>query len=156
MNLKVGSSRVKQYKSGEFRAFSDLLIAHIPEGSFKLPSILGRNAVKNAPKIDTESISSRTQAEVIHKHCLVACPDAVIKKYNLDSLAADHRDFNHVNRAWANVSIVIYTSTISTDCSFELLCFTCVFGYFSSMSTDYKTAIQMLGWVRNISPGSTT
>jgi len=32
-----------------------------------------------------------------------------------------------------------------------ILRFTCVFGYFSSLSTNYKTAIQMTGHVRNIS-----
>jgi len=26
--------------------------------------------------------TSRTQAEVFHKHCQVACPEALIKKYN--------------------------------------------------------------------------
>jgi len=95
--------------------------------------------------------TSRTQAEVIHKHCLVACPDAVIKKHNLDLSAANRKDFNNVNKAWANVDILIYTSTISTGCSFELPCFTQVFGYFSLMCTDYTTAIQMMGCVRNIS-----
>jgi len=94
--------------------------------------------------------TSRTQAKVIHKHCLAACPDAVIKKYNSDLLAANCRDFNNVNKAWANVDILIYTSTISAGCSFELPLFTHVFGYFSSMSTDYKTAVQMSGHVRNI------
>jgi len=66
-------------------------------------------------------------------------------------LAADCKDFDDVNKAWANVDILIYTSTISAGCSFELLLFTCVFGYFSSLSTDYKTAVQMMGRVRNIS-----
>jgi len=47
--------------------------------------------------------TSRVQAEVIHKHCQVDCPDAAIKKYNLDSLAADCMDLNDVNKAWANV-----------------------------------------------------
>jgi len=50
---------------------------------------------------------SRTQAEVIHKHCQAACPEAVIKKYNSDSLAANHKDFNDVNEVWANVDIFI-------------------------------------------------
>jgi len=95
--------------------------------------------------------TSRTQAEVIHKHCKAACPNAVIKKYNSDSLAANHKDFDDVNKAWANVDILIYTLTISAGCSFELWRFTHVFGYFSSLSTDYKTAIQMMGCVRNIS-----
>jgi len=47
--------------------------------------------------------------------------------------------------------MLIYTLTISAGCSFEHLHFTRVFGYFSSLSTDYKTAIQMTGHVRNIS-----
>jgi len=78
----------------------------------------------------------RTQTEVIHKHCLAACPDVVIKKYNSDSSAADCKDFDDVNKAWANVNILIYTSTISAGCSFEVKQFTQVFGYFSSMSTE--------------------
>jgi len=45
---------------------------------------------------------------------------------------------------------LIYTLIISAGCSFELLHFTCVFGYFSPMSTDYKTAIQMLGRARTM------
>jgi len=61
--------------------------------------------------------TSRTQAEVIHKHCLAACPDAVIKKYNSDSSAANRKDFDDVNKAWAKVDILIYTSTISAGCS---------------------------------------
>jgi len=88
--------------------------------------------------------TSRTQAKIIHKHCLEACPNALIKKYNLDSSSAKGKDFDDVNKAWANVDILIYTSTINTSCSFELPHFTCVFGYFSSLSTDYKTAVQML------------
>jgi len=51
MSHKVGSSRVKKYKSGVFRAFGDSLIGYIIEGSFKLPSILGKKAA-NAPKIE--------------------------------------------------------------------------------------------------------
>jgi len=89
--------------------------------------------------------TSRTQAKIIHKHCLAACPDAVIKKYNSDSSSVKRKDFDNVNKAWANVNILIYTLTISAGCSFELPHFTCVFGYFSSMSTDYKTAVQTLG-----------
>jgi len=104
---------------------------------------------KTAPFVIVST--SRTQAEVIHKHCLEACPNAVIKKYNLDFSAADHKDFNDVNTAWANVDILIYTLTVTAGCSFEVKHFTQVFVYFSSLSTDYKTANQMLGWVRNVS-----
>jgi hypothetical protein len=93
----------------------------------------------------------RTQAEVIHKHCLAACPDSVIKKYNSDLSAANHKDFDDVNKAWAKVDILIYTLTISAGCSFELPRFTRVFGYFSSLSTDYKTAVSGI-----YQPGNTT
>jgi len=104
---------------------------------------------KDAPFVVMSTL--RTQAKVIHKHCLAACPDAVIKKYNSDLPAVNCKDFDNVNKAWANVDILIYTLTISTGCSFELPRFTRVFGYFSSLSTDYKTAIQMTGCIRNIS-----
>jgi len=63
MNCKVGSPRVKQYKSGTFRAFSDSLIGYITEGSLKLPSILGKPAA-NAPKIETELTEEKVQAIV--------------------------------------------------------------------------------------------
>jgi len=63
MNLKVSSPRVKQYKSGTFKAFSDLLIGYITEDSLKLPSILGKPAA-NAPKIETELTKEKVQAIV--------------------------------------------------------------------------------------------
>jgi len=103
---------------------------------------------KTAPFVVVSTL--RTQAKIIHKHCKAACPNVVIKKYNSNSSAADC-NFDDVNKVWANVDILIYTSTISASCSFECPHFTCVFGYFSLMSTDYKTAVQMLGRVRNIS-----
>jgi len=68
----------------------------------------------------------------------------------ISSAAGSTKDFDNVNKVWAKLDILIYTSTISAGCSFELLCFTRIFGYFSSLSTDYKTAIQMTGCVRNI------
>jgi len=63
INCKVNSPRVKQYKSGTFRAFSDLLIGYITEDSLKLPSILGKPAT-NAPKIETELTEEKVQAIV--------------------------------------------------------------------------------------------
>jgi hypothetical protein len=59
-------------------------------------------------------------------------------------------DFDNINIAWADVDVLIYTSTVSTGCSFELLRFKQIFAFFSNQSCDYKTAIQMLGWVRNV------
>jgi len=65
MNIyrKVSSPRVKQYKSGTFKAFSDSLIGYITEGSLKLPSILGKPAA-NTPKIETELTNEKVQAIV--------------------------------------------------------------------------------------------
>jgi len=62
-NCKVGSPRVKIYKSGSFKAFSDSLIGYITEGSLKLPSILGQPAT-NAPEIETELPKEKVQAIV--------------------------------------------------------------------------------------------
>jgi hypothetical protein len=59
-------------------------------------------------------------------------------------------DFDNVNAAWADVDVLIYTSTISAGCSFELPRFKQIFAFFSDQSCDYKTAIQMLGRVRNV------
>jgi len=61
---------------------------------------------KTAPFVIVST--SRTQVEVIHKHCKAACPNAVIKKYNSDLSAANRRDFDDVNKVWANVDILIY------------------------------------------------
>jgi len=95
----------------------------------------------------------KNQAKVIYRCCFVACPDTVICKYTSKCssplLSEECRDFN--NFAWANVDILIYTSMVSSSCSFKLPHFIRVFAYFSSMSTDYKTAIQMLGQICIIS-----
>jgi len=64
MNCKVGSTRVKQCKSGPFKAFSDSLIAHIPEDSYMLPSILGKPEDKDAFKNDSELTEEQVQAVV--------------------------------------------------------------------------------------------
>jgi len=62
-NKKVRSPRVKVYKSGTFKAFSDLLIGYITKGSLKLPSILGQPTT-TAPKIETELTKENVQAIV--------------------------------------------------------------------------------------------
>jgi len=62
-----------------------------PEAFFAA-TVAATTKAKTAPFVVVST--SRTQAKVIHKHCQVTCPDAVIKKYNSDSLAADCKDFN--------------------------------------------------------------
>lgn len=94
--------------------------------------------------------TAKKQAEAIAQKISELNPTARIKSYNSDSSAADRADFDNVNVAWADVDVLIYTSTVSAGCSFELPRFKRIFGYFSDLSCDYKTAIQMLGRVRNV------
>jgi len=53
LSCKVGSNRVKQYKSGDLKAFSDSLIASIPDGSFRLSSIFLKTTAKATPRDDS-------------------------------------------------------------------------------------------------------
>jgi len=76
-NKKVGSPRVKVYKSGTFKAFNDSLIGYITKGSLKLPSILGQPTA-NAPKIETELTKENVQAIVKLVHELA--PGNSLKK----------------------------------------------------------------------------
>lgn len=94
--------------------------------------------------------TAKRQSDAIELHIRHTCPEARIKSYSSDSTEQDRLDFNDVNKAWADVDVLIYTSTVSAGCSFELARFKRVFAYFSDQSCDYKTAIQMLGRVRNI------
>jgi len=64
MNSEVSSNRVKQLKFGEPKTYSDSLIAYIPDGSLKLPSILGRPTAKVAP---LRMIISEEQVQAIVK-----------------------------------------------------------------------------------------
>jgi len=84
------------------------------------PSLLVATATKAKTAPFVVISTSRAQAEVIHKHCLVACPDTVIKKYNSDSLAANCKDFDDVNKAWTfcflpqpSVLVAVLNSCIS-------------------------------------------
>jgi len=76
-NKKVGSPRVKVYKSGTFKPFSDSLIGYITKGSLKLPSILGQPTT-NTPKIETELTKQNVQAIVKLVHELA--PGNSLKK----------------------------------------------------------------------------
>jgi hypothetical protein len=94
--------------------------------------------------------TSKKQADAMRTAIHIRCPKANIKSYTSDSTAEERKDFEDVNTAWKDVDVLIYTSTISAGCSFEERRFGKVFAYFSDHSVDYKTAIQMLGRVRNI------
>ena len=94
--------------------------------------------------------NSLRKAKFVEKTCRRLNPAAVIKMYSGESTPDERKDFDNVNTAWANVDILIYTSTISAGCSFEHKRFHKLFAYFTSRSTDYITAIQMMGRVRNL------
>lgn len=105
----------------------------------------------NARKSPFVVISTgKKQAIVIEGRIRKLCPRARVRSYNSDSTAEDRKDFENVNNAWKNVDVLIYTSTISAGCSFELPRFKKMFAYFSDKSVDYKTSIQMMGRVRDI------
>jgi hypothetical protein len=92
----------------------------------------------------------KKQSDAFQQKICDLCPGANIKSYSSDSTEQDRMDFDNVNVAWADVDMLIYTSIVSAGCSFELPRFKWIFAYFSNQSCDYKTAIQMLGQVRNV------
>jgi hypothetical protein len=103
---------------------------------------------KESPFVIVSTVKKQSDALVQKIRDL--CPGANIKSYSSDSTEQDRMDFDNVNAAWADVDVLIYTSTVSAGCSFELPRFKRIFAYFSDQSCDYKTAIQMLGRVRNV------
>ena len=77
--------------------------------------------------------------------------DALIKIYSSESTAAERRDFDNVAERWAGLRVLIYTPTLTAGVSFERKHFDKMFCYFSDMSCDANTCMQMMGRVRNIS-----
>jgi hypothetical protein len=103
---------------------------------------------KESPFVIVSTV--KKQSDALLQKIRDLCPGAIIKSYSSDSTEQDRMDFDNVNVAWANVDVLIYTSTVSAGCSFELPRFKRIFAYFSDQSCDYKTAIQLLGRVRNV------
>jgi hypothetical protein len=62
----------------------------------------------------------KKQSDALLQKIRDLCPGANIKSYSSDSTEQDRMDFDNVNAAWADFDVLIYTSTISADCSFEL------------------------------------
>lgn len=97
--------------------------------------------------------NSCAMSETIAVLCIKnGVPSEKIGVYNSDMSDERRAELRDVHTHWSKYDIVIYTSTISAGCSYELERFTCVYGYFTNKSSDYLTAIQMLGRVRNIKP----
>jgi hypothetical protein len=98
--------------------------------------------------------NSISKAKFIHEQCSKLAPGARIRMYTSESGQELRDELRDVNVNWANLDILIYTSTISAGCSFEQARFMKMFAYFTSKSTDYKCAIQMMGRIRNLSDRS--
>ena len=95
--------------------------------------------------------SSKTQAKAIAARAVEQHGAARVRLYTGESTAAERKDFDNVNDAWADIDVLIYNSVITAGCSFERVRFTRLFAYFSSNSVDVNTACQMMGRVRDIS-----
>ena len=94
---------------------------------------------------------SKKKADIIYEKCTQLNLNARIKYYNVNSTPEDREGLKDVNKVWNEVDILIYTPTIMAGCSFDLSHFTRAFAYFTNLSVDYRSAIQMLGRVRDIS-----
>lgn len=94
--------------------------------------------------------NSKKQAHYIFEQCkLYGPPNIVIQLFTGDS--NNKNELKDFDLMCSNTDILIYTSTISAGLSYEKARFTNVYCYFTNMSADYKTCIQMIGRVRDIS-----
>ncbi len=94
--------------------------------------------------------TAKKQSDAIVAKLRTLYPDTNIRSYSADSTTEDRMDFEDVSAAWADVHILVFTSTITAGCSYERPRFKKCFAYFSDRTVDYKTSIQMLGRVRDI------
>jgi hypothetical protein len=94
--------------------------------------------------------NSCSEANEIEKFIRKNMPAARVGKYTGRNIKESADDLVNVNESWMQYDLVIYTSTITAGISFEREHFTKVFAYFSSYTTDYLTAIQMLGRIRSV------
>jgi len=95
--------------------------------------------------------NSKKQADKLYKKACKLAPNAKVRLYTGDSTNEEKKDFNDVNTAFADVDILIYTSTLTAGCSFDKIRFTRVFSYFTNTKCTYNTCVQMLGRIRNVS-----
>ena len=60
------------------------------------------------------------------------------------------KELRDVNQTWLNYTVVMYSPTITAGISFEQKHFDKVFCYFTNMSCDVLSCIQMIGRVRDV------
>lgn len=77
--------------------------------------------------------------------------DRAIALYSSETPQALKREhFADVNAFWSQYDVLMYTPTVSAGVSFEQVHFARVYGYFTSMSCNAATCIQMLGRIRDV------
>lgn len=78
-------------------------------------------------------------------------PDRRVQIYSSETTPAEKREhFADVNHWWQQYDIIIYTPTITAGVSFEVAHFHKVFCYFTDMSCNTQTCIQMIGRTRAV------
>src|SRR5690606_10755707 len=75
---------------------------------------------------------------------------AMIGFYSLESSLATKSELKDIELHWKKYNILIYTSTVLARISFESEHYHHVFAYFTRVSTDPCSCMQMLGHVRNV------
>lgn len=119
----------------------------------KILKCLNNEHCELSPKGDNPIVIACTSKDVggmIMKAILEVAPTKKVKFYSGDSPDEDRNALCDLERAWGDLDVLIYTSTISAGMSFLAKRYHMFFGYFTSRSTDHKTATQMLRRVRNI------
>jgi hypothetical protein len=96
-------------------------------------------------------VSSLSEGKTIHQSISSAHPGKRVKIYSSETSQAEKKDhFADVNSHWADYDVLIYTPTVSAGVSFEVKHYDYVFGYFTDMSCQVETTLQMIGRIRDV------
>jgi len=114
--------------------------------------VICSNSLEEAKTIET-ALGLQFQLYSLNRNKTSGIPvtGKVIVSYNSEtSPTIKNLHFSDVNSWWSKVDILIYTPTVTAGISFEVAHFDCIFGYFTNLSCDVETTIQMLGRVRSV------
>lgn len=96
-------------------------------------------------------ISSLNLAETLQNLLKNKFPEKKIKLYSSKTSQDEKKEhFSKINDYWNKYDILIYTPTVSAGVSFEVEHFDIVCAYFTDVSCNVETAIQMMGRIRNV------
>ena len=107
-------------------------------------------ALKNDKKIVVLS-NTRDNLDAFEKMIRNDFPSLALQSYTAYSKDAEMQELKDVNKTWLNYTVVMYSPTITAGISFEQKHFDEVFAFFTNMSCDYLSCIQMLGRIRDVS-----